>query len=113
MDYLSDLESNLANFTGKLYQGINEIQQQAAKLEPSERAKLVSSYSAQLVEAHQGIISSISKLPDELFSQTKEQQEGEIKTLQLQYEQAVERLEKLQKKAKIVNECVQESLDAL
>lgn len=113
MDYLSDLESNLANFTGKLFQGINEIQAQASILDQAERAKLVSSYSAQLVEAHQGIMNSIGKLPDELFSQTKEQQEGEIRNLQLQYEQAVDRLEKLQKKAIVVHECVRESLDTL
>ena len=113
MDYLTEVENDLANFTQTLFQGINEIQQKSEKLDQASRIKLINSLSADLLASHNGVMNSIGKVPEEIFTSTREAQENEIKLLELKYEQSVSRLDKLKTQAKDVFSSLEQNLDSL
>lgn len=113
MDYLTELENELAGFTQMLFQGVSEIQLKGDSLDQISRNKLINSLSTDLLNSHAGVLSSIGKIPDEIFTVTRESQENEVKMLELKYEQAVNRLERLKNNAKNVFQCLEENLDSL
>ena len=113
MDYLSELEKELANFTHKLYTGIGSIQEQVIHLDPQTRARMVNTLGAELASAHLNVINVINKLPQELFVQNRDKQESEILSLQKEYEIAVARLEKLQGKARELHSSIEKSFEEM
>ena len=113
MDYLTELELELANFTQTLFQGVNEIQQKAETLDQASRIKLINTLSSDLLGSHTSVMNSIGKIPEEIFSSSREEQENEIKMLEIKYEQSVSRLERLKTHAKEVFNCLEKNLDTL
>ena len=113
MDYITEVESELANFTQCLYQGISEIQQKSETLDQASRVKLINSLSSELLSSHSNVVNSISKIPEELFSTSRESQEAEIKSLELKYEQSVSRLSSLKDQAKAVFISFEQNLDKI
>ena len=113
MDYLTDLENELSSFTLTLFQGINEIQQKTEDLDQASRIKLINSLSSELLNSHTNVMSAVGRIPDEIFSASREKQEAEIKLLELKYQQSLSRLEKLKTQAKNVFDCLETNLDSL
>ena len=113
MDYLTDLENELSSFTLTLFQGINEIQQKTEDLDQASRIKLINSLSSELLNSHTNVMSAVGRIPDEIFSASREKQEAEIKLLELKYQQSLSRLEKLKTQAKNVFDCLETNLDSI
>jgi hypothetical protein len=113
MDYLTELETELSNFTDTLFRGVNEINQKSDTLDQASRVKFINSLSTELMNSHNSVMNVVGKIPEEIFSTTREAQENEIKALELKYEQSVNRLEKLKIHAKNVFECLEQNLDTM
>lgn len=110
MDYLTELELALGNFTQALYQGVSEIQLKEG-LEQGARNKMIAELSSELLNSHTNVMNVIGKIPDEIFTKSREEQEAEIKALQLKYEQSLHRLENLKVNARNVFDTLEDSLD--
>ena len=110
MDYLTELELSLGNFTQALYQGVSEIQLKEG-LDQGAKSKMILELSSELLNSHTSVMNVIGKIPDELFTKTREEQEAEIKALELKYEQSLHRLENLKAHAQNVFNTLEDSLD--
>lgn len=110
MDYLTELELALANFTQSLYTGVNEIQEKDT-IDQNARNKLITELSSDILNSHTNIMNIIGKIPAEIFTKTREEQEAEIKSLEMKYEQSLHRLENLKANASNVFKCLEDSLD--
>lgn len=110
MDYLTEIEVKLASFTQALYQGVNEIQEKSETLDQQSRVKFVNVLSSDLLAAHSNVIEAINKIPEEIFTMSREAQENEIKTLELRYEQSVNRLQTLKSQAQNVYNALEQNL---
>ena len=112
MDYLSELENELARFTKSLLDGIGSIQTQTFE-NPQDKEQSIASLSAEIAAAHNSIISTIQKIPEEMFKNSQEQQEAEIKHLQEKYAQTTERLRMVHERAAEVKTQLEASLEGL
>ena len=112
MDYLSELEKELYNFTSKVFEGVSRINAQQFE-EPQGKEQSIHSLGAEIAAAHHSVIGAISKIPEDLFKNTREQQEGEIKELEEQYQEAAQRLAKVQERAKFLEGQLEDCLDSL
>jgi hypothetical protein len=110
MDCLTELEVALGNFTQALYQGINEIQEKSG-LDQNTRNKLITDLSTEILNSHTNIMNVVGKIPNEIFTKTREEQEAEIRNLEMKYENSLHKLENLKEKAEKVFKVVEDSLD--
>lgn len=113
MDYLTEVEVELGNFTQALYNGINEINKKSDSLDQTSRIKMINGLSSDLLSAHTSVMHSIGKIPEEIFTASREAQENEINMLQIKYEHSLNKIEKLKSQAKNVINCLEQNLDTL
>jgi len=113
MDYLTELENELSNFTRVLYEGLSKVQDEVTRSDKQARNKLISQVGSDIADAHRSILNVITKIPEDLFKQSRENQEAEIRALQEQYESSISKLRHLQAQASFVHQTLGKTLDNL